>query len=104
MAKLKKPSTPYMTMVTNTINEVRTSVKTTIIKRRRRKFEWRTVLAYIIFPFWKLGQGLVWIYNNIFFEDIRTGYHVYYATKFSWGKLSFILMVIVIILVGILYL
>jgi len=90
---------------------MRTSVKTTVIKRRRRKFEWGLVLAYVIFPFWKLGQGVVWLYNNIFFEDIRTGdngilgpgYYVYYTTKFSWGKLSFILMVIVLILVGILY-
>jgi len=90
---------------------MRTSVKTTVVKRRKKKFEWYMIPAIIIFPFYKLYQGLVWLYNNIFFEDIRTGdngiigpgYHVWYTTKFSWGKVSFFLLLIVVILIGVLY-
>ena len=90
---------------------MRTAVKTPVIKRRKRKFEWMMVLAYVVFPFWKLWQGLVWLYENIFFESIRTGsngiigpgYRVYYTERFAWGKLSFFLIVIVLIVIGILY-
>lgn len=72
---------------------------------RRKKFEWWMIPAVIVFPFYKLCQGLVWLYNNIFFEDIRTGdngimgpgYHVYHTTKFSWGKLTFLFLIIFII-------
>ena len=86
--------------------DMKTAVKTTVIKRRRRKIEWQMVLAYIIFPFWKLWQGLVWLYNNIFFESIRTGdngiigpgYHVYHTERFAWGKVSFIIVIIILII------
>ena len=90
---------------------MKTSVKTTVIKRKRRKFEWSDVLAYIIYPFWKLGQGLQRLYQKIFYETIRTGnngiigpgYRTYHTTRFSWGKVSFFLLVIIVILIGILY-
>lgn len=46
------------------------------------------------------------LYRKMLYDTIRTGdnrvcgpsYRVYYTTKFSWGKLSFILVVLFIIL------
>lgn len=86
--------------------EMRTSVKTSVIKHRRRRFEWKLIPAYIFFPFWKLWRGLVWLYNNIFFESIRTGdngilgpgYRVYHTERFAWGKVSFIIVIIILII------
>jgi hypothetical protein len=91
--------------------EMRTAVKTPVIKRRRRKFEWMMVLAYAVFPFYKLWRGLVWLYYNICWENIRTGdngifgpgYHAYYTERFAWGKLSFFLLLILLIVIGIHY-
>lgn len=90
---------------------MKTATKMPVIIYKPRKFEWKMIIAYIIFPFWKLWQGLVWLYWNIFFENVRTGdngiigpgYHVYHTTRFSWGKVSFFLLLITVILIGILY-
>ena len=90
---------------------MKTSVKTTVIKHKRPKLDWWDVIAWIVYPFWKTGQGLRWLYRKIFFERIRTGdngiigpgYRVYHTTKFAWGKVSFFLLLILLIVQLILY-
>ena len=85
---------------------MKTATKRTVI-RGRRKFEWWMILAYIALPFYKLWKGLIWIYENLFFETTDLGWNGVYGpggynrttTNFSWGKLSFIILLIILILV-----
>ena len=63
------------------------------------------ILAYAIYPFYKLGLGIVRLWNNIVYEDIDIGsngilgpgFRRYYSTRVAWGKITFILFIIFII-------
>jgi len=73
---------------------------------KAKNYKLKKLLAYIIYPFYILWMYICQLYNNVFYDKIRTGdngilgpgYHVWYTQKFSWGKLSFVLVVIFIIL------
>lgn len=89
---------------------MQTSVKKPVIRTRsfkKNRFSWRKVLAYIILPFYKLWLGLVWIYELLFCETKHTEWNgvfgpggtTYRYEEFSWGKLSFIIALIALILV-----
>lgn len=75
-----------------------------VIRKYKRKFEWWRIRAITDFPFSKLGQGIRWLLRTIFFDRIRIsedtafGSNTRYYTKFSWGKLSFVLVFFSIIL------
>lgn len=64
-----------------------------------------SILRVISFPFYILWSRLKWLYHNILWDRIYTGdngiygpgYTTYHTTKFSWGKLSFVLVVLFII-------
>ena len=83
--------------------------KVNILNRQKRKKTMGEfllmILAYAIYPFYKLGLGIVWLWNKLFYDHINTGnngifgpgYRSYYTTKFSWGKLSFFLVILFII-------
>ena len=66
----------------------------------------KKLLVYIIYPFYIIWMYIRQLYNEVFYDRIRTGdngilgpgYHVYYTKKFSWGKLSFVIIIIFIIL------
>ena len=63
------------------------------------------LIKYLIYPFYYGWMGLRKLYEIMLYDKIRTGdngvygpgYHTYYTTKFSWGKLSFIVLIIFII-------
>jgi len=83
--------------------------KVNILNRQKRKKTMGEfllmILAYAIYPLYKLGLGIVWLWNNIVYDDIRTGdngilgpgYHVNYTTKVAWGKITFILFILFVI-------
>jgi len=85
---------------------MKTATKRTVIRGRRKKFEWRMILAYVIYPFYKLWLGLQWIYEILFCETKQSkwngvfgpGGDTYSYHEFSWGKTSFVLLVIILIL------
>jgi hypothetical protein len=64
------------------------------------------ILAGCIFPFFYLGKFLRWLFNVVFFETRKTGnngifgpgFRSYYETKFSWGKLSFVILILIVLL------
>ena len=64
------------------------------------------ILKCICTPFYYGWKFLKAIFYSIFFETKRTGdngiigpgYHVYYRTDFSWGRLSFVSLIIFVIL------
>ena len=74
-----------------------------VIRKHKRKFEWWTIPALRIFPFMNLGQGIRWLWHTIFFDRIRTheddesGIKFSYSI-FSWGKLSFVIVILLFIL------
>jgi hypothetical protein len=79
--------------------------------KRTRKQIWEdtfwTVVQWIVFPFYWVWRGIQKVFNWILWERIRTGdngimgpgYHVYYTTRFAWGKLTFFIVVLFIIAV-----
>ena len=84
--------------------------KEIILRNRRKKTMGEFLLmivVYAIYPFYKLGLGIVWLWKTLFYETIDQGsngifgpgYRRYYTTRFSWGKLSFFLLVILLIVV-----
>jgi hypothetical protein len=88
---------------------MKTSVKRPIITRpfKRKRFEWWMIFAYIILPFYKLWQGLLWLYEILFCETKQSDWNgvfgpggtTYSYHEFSWGKLSFVIALIALILV-----
>ena len=90
---------------------MKTAVKRRIIKPRS-KFKngldtlGRFCLICLIAPFYYGWKGLKASRNFLFYETIKTGnngiygpgFRTYYETRFSWGKLSLILLVIFILL------
>jgi len=63
------------------------------------------ILHCLIYPFyygWKIIRKII----DLFYDHINTGnngiygpgYRSYYTTKFSWGKLSFFILIVFIIL------
>jgi hypothetical protein len=76
-----------------------------VVGKHKRKFEWWKIGALGIFPFLKLGQGIRWLWDTIFFDKIRIGKDeafgspIYYSSIFSWSKGSFVLAVITFIIV-----
>jgi len=61
----------------------------------------RIILTPFYYLFWVFPRWVIRLfYDNIRIGDngiIGPGYHVRYTTKFSWGKLSFVLVVLFII-------
>lgn len=89
---------------------MKTATKQTVIKDKKKGFDWSMILVYAIFPFYYLWRWLNWVGKGlswIFFDTIETGnngiygpgYRSYFITKFSWGKLSFIISLIILILI-----
>ena len=88
---------------------MKTDVKRTIIRGRRKRFEWSWV--YLLLPFYYIYLGAKWLWDNIlihlFFETTDSGWNGVFGpggrshtiTTFSWGKLSFIIALISLILV-----
>ena len=95
--KALEPRTAYIT------KRGKLSWKRTPKQIRRDLFE--NILGWILFPFYWIGKGISKAYNWLLWERIRTGdngicgpgYHVYYTTKFAWGKLTFFIVVFFII-------
>jgi hypothetical protein len=64
------------------------------------------IVVGLIFPFYWFWRFLVFIKENFLYEHIRTGdngvfgpgYHVYYTSRFAWGRLTFIIVIVFIIL------
>lgn len=73
-------------------------------KQIREEF-FENILGWILFPFLWAWRGIQKGINWLLWERIRTGdngvcgpgYHVFYTTKFAWGKLTFFLVVLFII-------
>lgn len=75
-------------------------------KRRKHKHSLGLTIAhYIIYPFYMLYTLLRGLCYTIFYERIRVGdngiigpgFHVRYTERFSWGKLSFAIVILFII-------
>ena len=89
---------------------MKTDTKHIHIKGRKKGFDWKILIAYVVFPIYWLWRGLVWLYENLFFETTDLGWNGVYGpgghnrttTNFSWGRLSFIILLIILILVIIL--
>ena len=73
-------------------------------KPRLRDKVGRFILLCFILPFYYGWKGLVWLYETLLLEIHETGnngilgpgYHSWHTTRFSWGKLSFILVILFI--------
>ena len=88
---------------------MKTSVKTRVIKGRKKGFQWHW--AYLLLPFYYIYLGLKWLWNNFLVNLLCETKHsewngvfgpggdTYSYHEFSWGKLSFILALITLILV-----
>lgn len=74
-------------------------------RRKKRVFSDYILLGFIyifIFPFYKFWRFLVWLNDILFFETVKIrervgygpGFGSFYGRKFSWGKMSFIVLVI----------
>jgi phosphatidylglycerophosphate synthase len=82
-------------------------------KRRNRLIK-KTFFDYLLFgfiwglayPLYKFWQLLMWLYFLLFCENVKIGTRniygpgggSYYERKFSWGKFSFFVLVVAIIL------
>lgn len=79
--------------------------------KKKKYFSWKQIIAYVLYPFWMFGKYIIRLSSILFFEKIRLGdngiigpgYRVHWQTRFSWGKTSFILLAIILVLVLILY-
>ena len=68
-------------------------------------FGWQ-LLRIIFTPFYLLFITFPRWVKNLFYDRIRTGdngiigpgFHTYYTSKFSWGKLTFVLFILFIII------
>lgn len=77
-----------------------------VVKKYKRKFEWCTINELRIFPFMKLGMAIRWFLHTIFFDKIRivenddstSNGNISYYAMFSWGKLSFVIVLITAII------
>ena len=80
------------------------------IESGENKFRKEYFLAYILLPFyiiWKfLYRNFYWLFDFLFFDRVsrsRRGigfgpaFDSYYSRKFSWGKLSFICLVLFVV-------
>lgn len=80
------------------------------IKRRRSRPKTMKellllLLGCILYPFYKLVLGIIWLWDYLFYDHIETGnngilgpgYRSYSTTRFSWGKLSFFIVILFII-------
>jgi hypothetical protein len=64
------------------------------------------ILKCIFTPLYYGWKFIKWAFNTIFFETRKTGdngifgpgYRSYYRTDFSWGRLSFVSLIIFVIL------
>ena len=89
---------------------MKSDTKRIVVKGRKKSFDWSIILVYAIFPFYWIWRGLSLIWKGIswiFYDTIETGWNGvygpggrgYFTTKFSWGKLSFIISLIILILI-----
>jgi hypothetical protein len=90
---------------------MKTSVNRPIITRSYKKRRFKLYWAYILLPFYYIYLGLKWLWDiflvNLFCETkwtkwngiIGPGGRTYSYHEFSWGKLSFIIALIALILV-----
>ena len=94
---------------------MKTAVNKSIIPRSRKQKTMKEfllmILGCVIYPFYKLIVGIIWLWNAIVYEDIETGnngilgpgFQTFYTTRVAWGKISFFLLIIFFIVVGIVY-
>lgn len=91
---------------------MKTSVKQTVIETRpykKKRFKWSWV--YLLMPFYYIVMGAIWLWDNLlinlFCETkwtkwngiIGPGGNTHSYHEFSWGKLSFIIALISLILI-----
>ena len=81
---------------------IKTFNKRRIIRPKTMKDLLLIVLGGIIYPFYKLMLGIVWLWNKLFYVHIHTGdngimgpgFETYSTRLFSWGKLACVLIVL----------
>jgi hypothetical protein len=96
--KALKPRTAYIT------RKGKLAWKKTPKQIRRDIFE--DVLGWIFFPFYWVWTKVKKFFDWLLWEHIRTGdngimgpgYHAYYTTRFAWGRLTFFVVIIFIII------